>query len=145
MKRLIAMVGLPRSGKGTWARAYYYLNRPPPPIVPPIVCPDSIRLALHGQRYIQEAEPIVWVVAKLMVRALFLAGHSTVILDSCNQTRKRRDEWQSEHWVTVFKEINTSSSECVKRAKAEGDRYIIPIIERMAAESEPLDDDERRL
>ena len=84
-KTLIAMVGLPRSGKSTWAKKAGH----------PIVSPDAIRLALHGQRFISEAEPFVWAIAKAMVRALFLAGHSAVILDATNNTRKRRDEWKS--------------------------------------------------
>src|SRR5882672_916000 len=60
-KLLICTVGLPRSGKSTWARSQSF----------PIVCPDAIRIAIHGQRFISEAEPFVWATAKAMVRALF--------------------------------------------------------------------------
>lgn len=70
MVRLLVTVGLPRSGKSTWAKQQGA----------PVVNPDAIRLALHGQAFLQEAEPLVWVMAKYMVEALFLAGHSTVIL-----------------------------------------------------------------
>src|SRR5258706_417694 len=52
---LIVMVGLPWSGKSTWAREQGNW---------PIVCPDEIRFALHGQRFIAEAEPWVWTIAK---------------------------------------------------------------------------------
>ena len=41
MKEIIVTVGLPRSGKTTWAREQGY----------PIVNPDSIRLSLHGKRF----------------------------------------------------------------------------------------------
>lgn len=131
-KTLICTVGLPRSGKTTWARKQNL----------PIVSPDAIRLALHGQRFIAEAEPYVWAIAKTMVRALFLAGHSFVILDATNNTRKRRDEWQSKEWTTCFKVINTPSRICLERARAEGDEYIVPVIERMVAEHETLHADE---
>lgn len=129
---LLCTVGLPRSGKTTWARKQNL----------PIVSPDAIRLALHGQRFIAEAEPHVWAIAKTMVRALFLAGHKMVILDATNNTRKRRDEWQSKEWKTYFKVIDTPASVCLDRARAEGDEYIMPVIERMAAQYEGLQVDE---
>lgn len=130
-KILVCTVGLPRSGKSTWARAQAY----------PIVNPDSIRLAIHGQQFIASAEPFVWATAKAMVKALFLAGHKTVILDACNVSRKRRDEWWSDEWATFFKEFDTSVDECHKRDEALGGN-IGPIIARMAEQREPLGDDE---
>jgi predicted kinase len=134
-KTLIAMVGLPRSGKSTWAKKAGH----------PIVSPDAIRLALHGQRFAAEAEPFVWAIAKAMVRSLFLAGHAAVVLDACNNTRKRRDEWKSKDWELVFKVIDITADTCLNRAIAEGDEYIIETIKRMSAEHEPLGDDERAL
>lgn len=100
--------------------------------------PDSIRLALHGQRFVPAAEPMVWTVAKYMVRSLFLAGHNTVILDACNTTAKRRQEWYDEahaHGYTVsLQVIDTPVEDCVARAVAEGDADIVPTIEKMAAQ-----------
>lgn len=133
-KMLIATMGLPRSGKSTWARATGY----------PVVCPDEIRLALHGQRYIQEAEPFVWAIAKVMVKALFGAGHRRVVLDATNGTRERRQQWLSPEWATRFKHIDASEAECRGRAVNELDTYILPIIERQARQFEPLMFDELR-
>lgn len=131
-KTLICTVGFPRSGKTTWAQSQAY----------PIVCPDAIRLAIHGQRFIAEAEPFVWAVAKTMVRALFRAGHSIVVLDACNNTRKRRDEWRSKEWDVVFKVIPEDASTCMERAQSEGREDLFAIIGRMAVEHEPLEGDE---
>lgn len=131
-KLLICTVGLPRSGKSTWAKSQSY----------PIVNPDAIRIAIHGQRYVAEAEPFVWATAKAMVSALFHAGHSVVVLDACNNTRKRRDEWRSKEWDIVFKVIPADALTCFERAKAEGDEAIMTVIERMASEREPLAEDE---
>lgn len=131
---LIATVGLPRSGKSSWARQQSY----------PVVNPDAIRLALHGQRFAANAEPFVWATAKLMVRALFLAGHKTVILDATNVTRKRRDEWRSDEWATFFKLVLTPREECRRRAEAEGDAEILPVIDRMVETREPLGPDEQQ-
>jgi predicted kinase len=132
MNTLILLVGLPRSGKTTWAKEQGF----------PIVNPDSIRLAIHGQRFVSVAEPFVWAVAKTMVRALFLAGHTTVILDATNTTRKRRDEWKSDDCETRFMQISTAESICISRANEMGDTEIVPVIERMARQFEALEVDE---
>jgi predicted kinase len=136
-KTLLCTVGLPRSGKTTWARAYSKAQGVP------IVNPDSVRLAIHGQRFIAEAEPFVWAVVKAMVNALFLAGHDEVIVDATNTTRKRRDDWKSPKWTTRFLVIPTSAEECVRRAGY--DAEMAAVIQRMAAAWEPLGDDELRL
>ena len=125
---LVMTVGLPRSGKSTWTKTRSV----------PIVCPDQIRYAMHGQRYQALAEPFVWATAKVMVRALFLSGHTVVILDATNTTQKARNEWKSPDWKREFKIIPTAANVCIERAKAENDEYIIPIIERMAKQYEAV-------
>lgn len=136
---LIVMVGLPRSGKSTWARERNL----------PIVSSDAIRLALHGHRFIGLAEPLVWVLAHLMVRALFLAGNNRVIVDGCHVKREYRDEWAADRivteWNVVFKHIYTGMDICLSRAKAENDEEIIPIIRKMENEFEPLGAGENQL
>lgn len=139
---LILTVGLPRSGKSTWARAKGV----------PVVCPDSVRLALHGQEYEPLAEPFVWAAVKLFVRSLFGAGHRTVILDACNVTRKRRDEWRNAEWETFFVPFGATAEECIRRAEvqfraedrdgSEGARRLYEVILRMGKEQEQLGDDE---
>ena len=147
---LIVLVGLPRSGKTTWAKKQRH----------PIVNPDAIRLALHGKLFIGDAEPMVWAIARYMVKALFLAGHETVILDACSNTRKRRDPWADDAWARKFVMIDTSAEVCVKRVL---DRYglvgeggptdstldnraiaknLIEAIGRMAEQHEPVEMDE---
>ena len=93
MNKLHITVGLPQSGKSTWCKREGHL---------PVVNPDSIRLALHGMPFISEAEPFVWAIAKVMVKALFLAGHNNVIVDATNTTKKARDKWKSSFWVREF-------------------------------------------
>lgn len=130
---LILTVGIPRSGKSTWAREQNL----------PIVNPDSIRLALHGQRFQSLSEPFVWAIATVMVRALFLAGHSKIIVDATHTTKKRREFWKDKQWRCVFKVFDTSKEICLKRAQ--DDAEIIPVIERMHAQYEPLTSDEGEL
>lgn len=121
MNSLVCMVGLPRSGKSTHALK----------LGGPIVSPDAIRLALHGQPYLPEAEDMVWSLAMYMVKSLFIAGHSTVIVDATNMTRKRRDVWVSTEWSTSFIHMRTPEDVCLHRAEIEAPA-LIPIIERMA-------------
>ena len=135
-KILIATVGLPRSGKTTWALAYSKIA------AAPIVCPDAVRFALHGQRFAAVAERFVWATVHAMIRALFLAGHSCVILDATNISRKRRDDLKSPDWATLFNHIDTSPEVC--RERAADDAEILPVIDRMVAEFQPLEADELR-
>ncbi len=125
-KTLILTVGLPRSGKTTWARGTGH----------PIVSPDSVRLALHGQRFAAQAEPFVWAIARLMAEALFLAGHGTVVVDATNVSVKRRDQWRE--WFPnadlVLHVIPTGPDVCLTRAAQAGDDAIMPVINRMARE-----------
>ena len=124
MSKLILTVGLPRSGKSTWARTTGH----------PVVNPDSIRTAMHGQPYFEHAEPLVWAFAKMMVRALFLAGHDTVILVATNTTKKRRDEWIDKSWTTVTQVFETSPAECIRRAQEGGREDLVAVINRMEAQ-----------
>lgn len=126
MKKLILMVGLPRSGKSTWAKKQNH----------PIVNKDAIRLALHGQRFLPEAEKLIDVLSIYMVKSLFLAGHETVIVDECHNTEKRRKRWLNNDWLIEYKIIPTTKEKCIRRAVEENDVEIIPIIERMSQESD---------
>jgi predicted kinase len=65
---------------------------------------------------------MVWLLAKYMVQSLFLAGNDTIILDACNTTEERRNEWVglcdgigALIWYKVF---HTDVATCVKRARA---------------------------
>lgn len=137
---LICTVGLPRSGKTTWARKQGL----------PIVNPDAIRLATHGQRFWAPAERRVWADAYHMVRCLFLAGHTTVIVDATHMTRKRRDFWIADagnpggvSWSVAFRRFDVAASVC--RERAHGDAKLIEVIDRMDNQQEPLGFDEKEL
>lgn len=91
-----------------------------------------MRLALHGQRFLKDAEDMVTSMTRYMVKAMFLGGNQTVILDECNVTYERREEWRSDKWHTVFQYFDTPMETCTERAIATGHEDLIPVIERMA-------------
>lgn len=123
---LILMVGLPRSGKSTWAKRQGF----------PIVNRDAIRLALHGQTYIQEAESIITPIEEYMVKALFLAGHETVIVDATHTTENRRQRWVKLGYNVRLKIMDTEMWTCMQRAKDNKREDLIPVIERMGEKIE---------
>jgi len=83
---LHVMVGLPRSGKSTYARSLDI----------PRVEVDAIRKALTGQAFCEDAEIMVTAITKVMVHALFMAGHTEVLLDEAwTCTAEYRDLWEA--------------------------------------------------
>ena len=133
LKVLHLMVGLPRSGKSTIARKLSKERGIP------IVNPDSVRLALHGQAFIKEAEGFVWAITRNMINALFLAGHDEVLLDATNITQKSRDAWANGIWgKRVFHWVNTDFTVCLDRCT---DPALAPVIIRMHETFEPLEEE----
>lgn len=108
MTTLLLTIGLPRAGKSTWVKSAGF----------PVVNKDAIRIALHGEMFKVEAEPMVHVIAQTMVKALFGAGHDTVILDETNICKRTRDTWRSNdgEWSRAYKEFTTTPFICQMRA-----------------------------
>ena len=128
----ICTVGLPRSGKSTWAGKTGL----------PIVNPDGIRLALTGRRWYAPIEHEVWATARTMVRALFLGGNKIVVLDSTNFRLHQRDKFPPSpdcDWTRYFVVFNTSAEVCKKRAKKTYPE-LCDIIDQMVSKWDPIDE-----
>lgn len=125
---LVLLVGLPCSDKDKWARKQRY----------PIVSIDAIKYSIHA--HLPAGEDLVQVIAHTMVKALFNAGHRKVLIDDYNIYKDCRDYWlrKFEHYQIEFKEFDTSKEVCIERAKKAGRENLIPIIERMAENREPV-------
>jgi predicted kinase len=80
---LILTLGLPQSGKSTWALQSAH----------PIVNRDAIRKTIGGSiRYFKE-EKRVNEIEEMMTDSLFNAGHHTVVIDATHLKKKYRDRW----------------------------------------------------
>lgn len=131
---LVLVQGLPRSGKSTWIqKAIEEATTIGTAAV--VVNPDAIRRALHGHRFIPEAEDHVWAMAYTMARALFFSGHYLVYVDATNTTMKRREPWtQMARKLEVTCNLivfHTDADVCKQRAQSQGDDVLLPVIERM--------------
>lgn len=110
-KLLILTVGLPQSGKSTWANESGH----------PIVNRDAIRKTLGGTiRYFNE-EKRVSEIERLMVESLFNAGHDTVVLDSTHLRPIYRTSWEKFakelNYAVHLQQFYTSLEVCIQRAK----------------------------
>ena len=139
MPKLGIMVGLPRSGKSTYCRENLMQDNV-------VVCPDKIRLALHGQQFVALAEKFVWAVADTMVRTLLMQGHN-VVIDATNVSRFTRSSWSrlatefdtklDIYWVTTPAEV------CIARNIPGSEGYLHEdTIQRMSSDFQAPSDAE---
>ena len=106
-----------------------------------IVNTDSVRIATHGHRFWREAESLVWATTEIMVRSLFITGHSVVVLDATNVQRTLRDKWaRLGRWETWYRQFDVSATTCMKRAS--GDEVLLEVIESMSARYNRLSGEE---
>ena len=136
--KLIILTGLPRSGKSTWACEA--LKNSPKQLTR--VCVDDIRKTFHGQRFIPEAENMVWSVAKYTVKSLLLSGNN-VMLDATN-INEAAVAWalsyvnspktpDIEIRVLVF---GTDPDVCIERAVSTDQEDLVPVINTMVLQRE---------
>lgn len=133
---LLAMYGLPRSGKTTLCKQ---LSKE---LQAPVVNRDTIRLALHGHAYLGKAEPFVKAISNVMIEALFLYGAPIVICDETCYSRAARNALKSPLYDIRFYEVPTPPEVCKERAIATDQAYLLPVIDEMWGRREPLGPDE---
>ncbi len=123
---LILLIGLPRSGKSTWAAAQNH----------PVVNRDAIRLNLHGSAWRPEAEDEVSRIEEQQVRRLTAAGHSTVIIDATHFMQRYIDRWKTGEWTIRTRVFSTPRSVCIRRARENGRPDLIDAIEMMCRQTD---------
>ncbi len=137
--RLFFTMGTPRGGKSTYCTRWaQHLEMPSLDSLPrSIVCADSIRLALHGDRYKSESEPMIFTLDTYFIRALLIRGMD-VIVDETNTTERairRVLEIDTDAQAIV---IDTPVETCIERAYATNQPDLVPVIERVSRQLERL-------
>lgn len=131
------MVGLPRSGKSTYAKRYKGLYA--------IVSADQLRYLVYGQRFWGPGEDTMWAIRKIVLKMLMEQGID-IVIDETNTTVSRRkpivDLAREYGYFVEAVVIDTPKETCIERARADGDDSLIPIIERMAGQFEPVQQEE---
>lgn len=126
-KVLTVMCGLPRSGKSTWTE-----NNRKNEVV---VSADEIRKLVYGQGFWGEGEPLMWAIRGMILRMLLKQGVN-VIIDETNTTEERREpilkiaKEFGYHTTCVL--VITPAAECMERAIDEGQKNLLPVIQRMS-------------
>jgi predicted kinase len=130
---LVLTVGLPLSGKSTWAAQTGV----------PVVNRDSIRLAIHGPiQFIKKIEDFVSQMEEWIVEALILSGSGNIIIDATHLRLSYWNRWaafaadmEEQHGFTIvirYKKFFVSEVELYRRARVSEREHLIPVIGRMA-------------
>ncbi len=123
------LIGLPRSGKSTWAKRHQESEGTP------IVSADNLRYLVYGQRFWGNGEQLMWAIRAIILNML-LEQDIDIIIDETNTTKERRKsiiDLARNYKHDVFGIVMIDSKgECIRRALSMNDETIIPVIERMA-------------
>lgn len=127
---IYTLVGLPASGKSTWAKAHAEDCF--------IVSTDAIRGELFGDESDQQNGKLVFEVAYARLAQAVALGHDA-IFDATNLSRRYRAElfkrFPTARHVAVF--FKTPYEECKRRNK-QRDRFVpVGVIRRMSYQMEP--------
>jgi len=82
-RRLIVLVGLPGSGKSTWAERQGIV----------VLSSDAVRVLLTGSAEDQSANQLVFRVLRYLLAMRVKAGADATILDATSLTRRERKAW----------------------------------------------------
>ena len=130
MPKLYMLIGLPSSGKSTWAKTL--IQKEPHSI--DWHSSDAIREELYGSEEVQDNPNIVFGLMLKRTRESLLAGHS-VIYDATNINCKKRRSFLKQisniDCYKIAKVFATSYDKCIKRNNERSRKVPNNVIERM--------------
>ena len=125
--QLYFSVGLPRSGKSTFADKWAV--KKPKRVA---IGGDDIRLAIYGQRYLSKPESLVHTIKYLTIEALLVRGYD-VFYDGTNTTIDSVESVMKRFKNAEYVIFDTSKEECKQRAIDTNQLDLIDIIDRMSS------------
>jgi len=132
MSKITLMCGLPRSGKSTWIK-----NNKTNEVV---VSADDIRYLVYNQQFWGDGEPLMWSIRGMMLKYLMQQGVDIIIDETNTMSERRQPIIKMAKKYGYYIIGNTIEGiwvdTCIARAKEINQDYLIPVIERMAAQFE---------
>jgi len=131
---LICTVGLPYSGKETWAKKQGL------PVIDLEVVKGQLSQTPSNSNQRSKKETEVLTYTKQLIQSLFVSGNPVVILLAENLSQKDRDFWLDEAWDTRYKEFKTTEQQALRAAQSKGviSKATIEQIKKKAKAYEPL-------
>lgn len=132
--RLYFTVGLPRSGKSTLCKEWVKAPSDRPRV---IISGDDFRLAVYGDVYNRVGEAFVFATMDSAIRA-HLIGGSDVIVDETSTTTETLMRYflLDINAEPIF--VETSEEECLLRAIATRQEYLVPVIQKLSKQMTEL-------
>lgn len=137
--RLYFMIGVQRSGKSTFAKRWHQRlegtegadNFPRA-----VISDDEIRLAMHGERWKREAEPLVYGMEPIFIRALL--NNSDVLVDETHTTERSISKILEIDLSAKYFLVDTPLDTCLLRAYETNQPDLLSSIRRCHGQLEQL-------
>ena len=127
------MIGLPRSGKSTYAKKFAAENNVTR------VNADDLRLELYGERFYGGGEDMLWSVFRYMCKALVRSGNSIILVNTniTNDSRRPLLTLSKKYDIGIrYIYIDTPKDVCQLRALETKQENLVSVIEKMHKELE---------
>lgn len=124
------LVGPPRAGKSTYVQQWQSILGDRPRVV---INSDSIRLALHGQRYAFEAETFVFAIKHIMIRCFKNQGYDILVDGTHSSEISIQRILEIDINAKPICLFNISPDECKRRARKDSMLDLGPPIDRICS------------
>lgn len=141
--KITLLIGLPRSGKSTWANEVWIREHDWYGYPRLILSGDDIRKAICGERFNSYTEDFVAATLHVALRALFNRGHHILVDDTHSSWKNILPKLYIDpnlevEWMIPNKEVHSKEFKeyvglCKLRAINTNQADLIPVIERMAS------------
>lgn len=130
--KLYFTIGLPRSGKSSYANAW---SKESPNRV--VIGGDDFRIGLHGHEYLRTSEGLVFGVMDAAIRALLHRGFDVLVDETCTTEATLLRYLLIDLNATPII-LDTPANICIQRAREGGKEHLVPCIVQMDKQKQEL-------